>query len=66
MAGQLAKAEVVEQVVGQPDLFATALELAEVTEAEELFHRRVPRRRIIGQHQRIYGLSFGLSLESFA
>ena len=37
--GKLAKAQVVEQVVGQPDLFATALELAEVAEAEELFHR---------------------------
>ena len=37
--GKLAKAQIVEQVIGQPDLFATALELAEVTEAEELFHR---------------------------
>jgi hypothetical protein len=26
--GQLAKTQVVEQVIGQPDLFATALELA--------------------------------------
>ena len=39
--GKLAKAQVIEQVVGQPDLSATALKLAEVTEAEELFHRRL-------------------------
>ena len=34
--GKLAKAQVVEQVIGQLDLSATALELAEVAEAEEL------------------------------
>ena len=38
---KLAKAQVVEQVIGQPDLSATALKLAEVTKAKELFHQRL-------------------------
>src|SRR5262249_38267975 len=36
--GQLAEAEVVEQIVGQSDLPAGALELAEVPKGDELLH----------------------------
>src|SRR5579872_5936119 len=40
--GQMSKAQVVEQVVRQPDLVARALELPKILETEKLLHDELP------------------------
>ena len=63
---KLTKSYVVEQVVGQPDLPAIALELAKITKAEKLVHRHLSKAGLekVDPDYRYRGLAVGFQIDT--